>query len=78
MSEPIKEEVVLTLVAKKIRLVELKAEVFDIMGVWEDLQGQLQKIQKRKMTVITEINKLKVAIKKEEEPEEVNPETPVE
>lgn len=67
MSEQNKEKkvVVLTLEEKKAKIVGLKAEVFDIMGVGEGLQRELQQLQQKKMQIINEINKLKAEIRKE-------------
>lgn len=60
-------EVVLTLEEKKAKLVDLKAEVFDIMGEQEDLHRKMNGLQKKKMEKIEKINKFRAEVKKEED-----------
>jgi hypothetical protein len=60
-------EVVLTLEEKKAKLVDLKAEVFDIMGEQEDLHRKMNGLQKKKMEKLEKINKLRAEVKKEED-----------
>ena len=60
-------EVVLTLAEKKSKLVELKAEIFDIIGEQEDLHRKMNGLQKTKIEKIEKLNKLRAAVKKEED-----------